>query len=345
MANDTKERLAQRRAQDHAQTVEAEMAARGAAIDEIGQKLGAPIDFSQGIPFGPPPAAKTGSTKAPVRPDVVIPKPPSHTRAEEEEQTKLEAEAERHNYEAAMRAAGVPVDAPVNPDDYRSKKPLPKRDTSRVAHKRPVHALLTQLRSEFGIGTEQKKPIDVKVAEHIWTFVPLTPDLIALAARAADSLSETLGEHALRAKQAAVCFSIVAVDSVPVWLMLGLDPGEHDNIDFPLLPRGPIRRNAAIALYSELTDGMKNRLLEALYEAYLAKVDRQGEVASYMSYEKTNHVVWVCSDPDCETKLTKPRHYNAENEELPYYCEIHGTELLEISTTKPRIDEELRPLV
>lgn len=345
MADPQKERLAQRRAQEHAQTVEAEMAARGAAVAEIGQKLGAPVDFSQGIPFGPPPAAKTGTSKAPVRPNVVIPKPPSHTRAEEEEQSRLEAESERENYNAALRAAGVPTDAPVNPDDFRSKKPLPKRDTSKVGHKRPVHPLLLQLRGEFGIGTEQKKPIDVKVAEHLWTFVPLTPDLIALAARAADSLSETLGEHALRAKQAAVCFSIVAVDSVPVWLMFGVDPTDQDNIEFPLIPKGPIRRTAAIALYSELTDGMKNRLLEALYEAYLAKVDPQGEVASYTSYEKTTHVVWVCSDPDCNQKLTEPRHYNADNEELPYYCKVHGTEMLEISTTKPRIDEELRPLV
>jgi hypothetical protein len=337
---DMKERLAQRRAQEHAQTVEAEMAARSSAIAEVGQKLGMPIDFSQGIPMGPP-QPKTGTVKEPVRQRIVIPKPPEVTRAEEEELSKQEAEAERVQYENDMRAAGIPVGPPPNPADFQSKKT--KREAV-VGRKKPPHPLLTQLRHEFGIGSDQKPPVDVKVADHVWTFVPLTPDLVSLAARAADSLAETIGEHSLRAKQAAVCFSIVAVDSVPVWLMLGLEPTDHDNVSFPLIPKGPIRQNAAVMLFGELTSGMKNRLMDALYEAYMAKVDPEGSVASYTSYEKTDHVVWVCVEPDCEHKFSKPRHYEGD-QELPYYCQIHGSVMIDVSTTKPRIDEDLRPLV
>ena len=328
----TKQTLADRRAAEHSKNLAEQMEMRAMAIDQIGTRLGAPVELDP-LPK-PPPAPKVGTTKSPPRNPHTVPRPPELTRAEEEQLTREEAEQERQQHVSAVRDSKTV--------GHQNHDHLPKRE--KLQNKKPAHPLLTQLRHEFGIGSDQKPPIDVRVADHVWTFVPLTPDFIALAARVGDSLSETTGEHALRTKQAAVCFAIVAVDSVPVWLMFGLEPGPNDNVDFPLLPKGPIRQSAAVLLYSELTGGLKNRLLEALYEAYVAKIDTDGSVASYMTYEKLDHVVWLCGTDECQYRIVRPRRYEGD-QELPYYCELHGTMLIDISTTKPRIDEDLRPLV
>jgi hypothetical protein len=342
MAADTQERLALRRAQGHAKTLEAQQEARNAAVSILGQPLGQPLDLNP----GPPPAARVGDFKAPPKSNISAPQHPLATQREEEEQSKREADADRQAYEDEMRTAGVPMPPAADPQQFQSRQATrPPRAPVKPGAKKPQHPLLQQLRHEFGIGSDEKPPLDVRVADHVWTFTPLTPDLIALAARAADSLSETASEHSLRAKQAAVCFSIVACDGVPIWMMLGLEPGSKDNVDFPLIPKGPIRRMAAIALYGELTDNLRNRLLEALYEAYTDKVDPEEEVASYMSYEAVDHVLWLCPEKDCEHKFHKPHRYDAQERELPYFCELHGTVMMDSATTRPRIDEDLRPLV
>jgi hypothetical protein len=337
MAADTKERLALKRAQEHAKALEDQMAARNAAVSVMGQSIGEPMDFRP----GPPPPARTGDVKAPPRSNLAAPVHPLISQKEEEEQSRIEAEAQKASYEQDMLDAGMPVRPAqqVNPASFGSRKPAAPQ---KLRAKKPQHPLLQQLRSEFGIGSDDKPPQDVRVADHTWTFVPLTPDLIALSARAADTLSETVSEHSLRAKQAIVCFSIIACDNVPIWEMLGLEPSDRDDVSYALIPKGPIRRQAAIGLYAELTDGMKNQLIERLWEAYKVKIDPEEAVASYTAYEATNHVLWACREPECEFQINKPRRYDAKERELPWHCIEHGTELFAVSESKPRVDEELQ---
>ncbi len=350
MASDSKERLSQARAEEHARNLEAGNLARQANAAEIGAKLGQTVDFSQGIPMGPPPTAAVGSNRVPQRPDLAIPKPPSQTRQEEIQQSQDEAEAEREAYNEAMREAGIPSNPVVDPAQFAARPQRPLKTAplkfsppqpARPQKKKLLHPLLTQLRSEFGIGDEAKPPIEVKVAEHSWTFVPLSPDMIATVSRWSDNLAETAGEHAVRTRQAAVCCSIVAVDGTPVWEMMGLTPLENDDTSFPLLPKGTLRQRAALSLFVELTDGMKNRLLDALIEAYLAKVDPEGSVAGYTAYEKVDHIVWVCPGENCEHKLVRP----PRPDDAPYHCEFHGLAMVNMSIIKPGIDEALSPLL
>lgn len=346
MSNDTKALLAKRRAEEHAKNIQEQMAQRAAAVEAFGATLGNPVDFSAGVPTGPAPAARTGTTKQAPPSSVYIPTPPPEEvdeDAEAQAQAQAQAEAEEADYAAAMAEAGKRP-KPVNPADFRSKKQPPLRKPLGLASKKPKHPLLAQLHTEFGLGIEENPAIDVQVADHKWSFVPLSPDLIALAARAADTMSETASEHNIRAKQAAVCFSVVAIDDIPTWEVLGLEPTERDDISQPRVPRGPLRQRAAVGLYGEMVSGLTNRLLDALYEAYMAKVDPAGRVKSYTAYEKQEHIVWVCREPDCTHQISRPRRYDDERNEQSYFCELHGAELFPVDSTKPRIDEDLGPL-
>jgi len=284
--------------------------------------------------MGPPPLPRTGTSRASERQPVHAPHPPRMSREEEAELTRAEAEAQQREYEADLELAGVP----------QPKPPVRKAPERLIQREKQQHPLLRQLRAEFGVGTADHAPVEVQAAEHRWTFIQLTPEMIAMAARMADVLSQTSSEHSIRLQQMSVCASIVAIDGTPVWKVMGIEPQKDDNIDDPMVPRGGIRMRAALALYGEIVDRMRNRLIDVLFEAYVAKVDRQGEVRGYGSYEKTSHVVWLCAEEGCQTKRLLPRRFNADNEELAYYCEVHGTALYDVATAPPRIDEQIDPL-
>jgi len=353
-----KQRRAERMAREHAEQTKATMDARSAALETLGDRIGLPLE-NRGVNLGPPNPPKAGSYTRPTPQPIDIPRPPTHSREEELQLSLEEAENERH-----MHHGRSSLDQQIPPDDDRPNQELSPRERrlrqmqvdglpmppqaiqQRMLRKKPVHPLLLQLRHEFGSGTSEKPTTDIKVADHTWSFMPLTPDLVATAARIADTISKTPTEHVIRSSQAAVALSIVAVDSIPVWMMFGLEPTLEDDVNFPLIPKGPIRRLAAVRLMTEL-DGLHNQLMSRLQEAYTDKIDTVGVAKAYSEYETTvEYVHWVCSDPDCAQEIQRPRKFDPEtNDELPYFCEIHGLEMIDAGTLHHRMEENLNPLL
>jgi hypothetical protein len=338
-------------AEDHVKQQEAVLAAAKQAAAQFGQQLGQPVDFSQGVdlaekrPMPAPPAP--GTVREPVRPNVPVPRPPEYDMREEAERAQREAEAQRTAHARALQDAGVPGPGfGPGPQDPGGPGGRPAGlDVQAVrSRKRPVHPLLAQLRHEFGVAGDQKPTVDVRVADHTWTFCQLTPDMIALAARMADTIAVTASEHGIRSQHAAVCCSVVAVDGVPVWQVVGEDPGPQDDVTFPLVPRGNIRQRAAVKFFAELIDGMKFRLVEALYEAYVAKVDRAESVRGYTSYEQVDHVTWVCTTLDCDHRIVRARRYRDDGTAVYPFCELHGSPMVDVAVTKPRVEGDTSPL-
>lgn len=355
-SSDPRAQRSQQAAEDHAKRQDQAIQAGRQAAQQFGQQFGAPVDFSKGVdlaekgrkgPAAPPPPVP-GTVREPERPHVATPRPPEYDMRDEEDRARREAEHQRAQHQQALRDAGVPgvpggftgLDAggpggPAGGPDVRQAV---------RTRKRPVHPLLAQLRQEFGVAGDQKPTVDVRVADHLWTFCQLTPDMIALAARMADTTAATASEHEIRAQHAAVCCSVVAIDGEPIWRVVGQDPGPQDDMSFPLLPRGPIRQQAAVRFFGELVDGMKFRLIEALYEAYVAKVDTADEVKGYTQYELVDHVTWVCSTLDCQHKIVRARRYHEDGTEQYPFCEVHGTPMVDVAVTKPRVQEDAGPL-
>ncbi len=338
---------AARKAAELASTVQQTMNARNAATSMVGERLGAPMDFTKGIPLGTP---QVGSQKAPNVPRVHTPMPPEEAFVDEERIRAAQAAAAKATasggrplsdagYEAMRNGDELPPEAPPPPPSNRRQ--APKIDP---IGKKPTHPLLKQLRSEFGLaGEDAKPPVEIQVAEHVWSFIQPTPDMIAFAAQLADTLASTATEHELRTQHAILTGSIVAVDGIPVWEMFGLEPGERDDVSKPLNPKGPIRRRAALMLFNELTEQHSNKLLEVLYEAYKAKVDVEGEALSYAFYESIKAVSWSCPVEGCGKKIYREVKQNESGEIMPYFCEDHGV-ALERSSPGTALSESLSPL-
>lgn len=339
------EQFSARKAAELAATVQQNMQSKQAATAMVGKALGAPMDFSKGIPLGNP---AVGTQKTANVPRVHTPRPPDEAFIDEERIRASQAAAAQaaaagaqplsdEEYEAMSNGTAPP---PAAPPASRSRQ-APKVEP---IGKKPAHPLLRQLRSEFGLaGEDAKAPVEVHVAEHVWSFIQPTPDMIAFAAQLADTMASTTTEHALRTQQAILTGSIVAVDGTPVWEIFGLEPGERDDVTQPLNPKGPIRRRAALMLFNELTEVHTNRLLDVLYEAYKAKVDVEGEALSYAFYESIKAVSWVCTVEGCGHKVYRETKQNEKGEVMPYFCENHGVPL-ERGAAGASLAESLSPL-
>jgi hypothetical protein len=197
-----------------------------------------------------------------------------------------------------------------------------------------------QLRIDLGLDTQ--KTIDLTVADHLWSFYPLTPEMTTLAMRIADMGSTETTERALLQQYAGVCCSIVAIDKTPLWEVFSIDPEMDDDISHPLVPKGRIRQRAALALLQELMTNSKLGVLQSLLEAYNDKVDPEGAVKGYTEYTTEKYYKFTCSVEGCDFHIVRSKRFDDSNRELAYYCELHGAILNDAPVTD--LKEGLSPL-
>lgn len=331
----TRELQARRLAEDQAAAAEAHMLAKAGAAN-------AQLNLPPGFVFPMPPIPSVGentSAKGQGRrgppPPVVAPEN-YHQIHEQEEQERL----------AMLRAAGVypPEESPSQEDSdssvtMRGNPPPVEPSRQQVRHQarqeakksaasRDAHPILRQLRADLGL--DNRSTIDVTVADHVWSFTPLTPEMTALAFRIAEIASTVDVEKALIQEYAAVCCSIVAIDHEPVWKVFDLAPEKGDDVTNPMHPKGRLRQRQSLTLLTELMTNMQIHVLAELMKAYDAEVDSSGEIRGY-TYYKNDHYKYICLVDGCEFNIHRPKRFDSDNKELPYYCEIHG-DALELAT-------------
>ena len=268
--------------------------------------------------FAIPPAPQVGEHTEGTFPNgkmpVIPPEDPTMSMQEimerraREDAEMLEAiEAQRKAAEAAPQGSVKPPSlGKVNP-----KATLP-----------PVNPILRQLRLDFGIDTQ--KTIDLKIADHVWSFYPLSPEMTTLALRIAEMGSDANTERMLLQQYAAVCCSVVAIDNEPLWKVFSIEVEKGDDISQPLNPKGRVRQRAALALLQELMTNSKLGVMQKLIEAYEAEVDPSGVVKGYTDYTSETYYRFTCPVKGCNIHIVRSKRFDDQNKELSYFCEQHG---------------------
>ena len=289
-------------------------------------------DFPPGFNVPPPPNVGEGSLQQPVYKNPIL----SETVVEEPSMEELIARREEEDavraQVAALRAAN------------KAAQPTPTQQASKPAVKPkkevPSHPILQQLRVDLGLDTQ--KTIDLTIADHKWSYYPLTPEMTTLAMRIADMGSTEPTERTLLQQYAGVCCSIVAIDGTPLWEVFSIEPEKDDDVSHPLVPKGRIRQRAALALLQELMTNSKLGVLQSLLEAYNDKVDPEGVVKGYTEYTTEKYYKFTCSVEGCDFHIVRSKRFDDANRELAYYCELHGAILNDAPVTD--LKEGLSPL-
>ncbi len=338
-------------AQFKANQLEATMRARNELVEAAQSMLGDKI----GIPAPP----RVGDFKAPEVKPVHVPLPPPEAFVDEaREKARAQAEADALEYEAQMRAfqqaGGQPVDnrdfviqrnsppqAPPKPPLLQAVAEKQQSQATPQAREKTPHPLLLALKKEFGLLPEET-PIKVQFADHVWSFSRLSPEMMLTVANIVGSIANTTIDIEQHMRQLAACSAIVAVDDVPLWQVVGIEP-EADLVKNPMFPASNVRKLASIRFYNSLHSEFDSKLLDEIERAYFNKVDAKFEVSSYLAYETgSKKTKWTCPVDGCDHIIFKERSVDAEGKYLPYFCEVHGAPMQD---EKPEdLREKLNPL-
>lgn len=317
-----------------------------AAIAALGSKR-------VGIPDSP----SVGSFKQPDVPRVHIPMPPKEAFLDEE-RNRLELERQKlHSqvtqpavsdaeYEAALRDVRAPTPEqaqlpgfPPNPQPRRTVIP---QDIT--IGRKGEHPLIKALKADFGIVQEADKPYEVKVAGHTWGMVKISPDMSLLAHEVARELADSALSLLTKTEHISTCASIVSLDGVPLWEVLGIEPKAEQLEHGKFLPAPSIRRLQTLRLYDFLNTTLEDSVIDQLTKAYKDKIDTSSLVLGYEAYEPETErrSEWFCEVEGCDHKLFKKKILAVDGTYKPFFCEVHGVPMKEVPSED--LKEALNPL-
>ncbi len=157
------------------------------------------------------------------------------------------------------------------------------------------HPMLKRLREDFGI--DQIPFEDININEHIFTLRVLDTASVTSALRFADTLSISPRENTVNLQIALISFAVLAVDSVPLWLMFEVPLGNDEKVIVegkeravfdPMNPPIRVRTIAATAFMDFLNLSATASLSEELWNAYNKNVDPKGSLKSLLGRVTVN---------------------------------------------------------
>jgi hypothetical protein len=234
--------------------------------------------------------------------------------------------------EMARSAASAVADAPPPPPPQTAK---PSRSR---ASRRPMSPLLEKLHKKFGLISEKVYDVDIFVDDATFKFslTKVPEDIVSWALQRARTRLVTDGDQAATEwfQLLFCCASIVAVDGEPLWqsYSIELNQAEQTQIEqcwsnVPNRVRKITATELSELLWSEIVPiGAK------LWEFYEAKVSPK--VKSSLDAEIDDLARFVCPIDGCATvEWLKPRE-DATGAVLPYYCKVHGVQLVETAVSR-----------
>ena len=332
----------------------AQSAARNAAASMgMASQVDAPVDFSQGIPVGPPQQAVPNTPPPPPAGEQIqhpgsqpppgassLPIPP-------------DLMAQIHAEEAQRAQQGMPPQAPPQqappqappgypPQGYPQQQSVPTQVTQQPpAQPKRDHPLLADLKRELGLRSEQYE--DFEVGGHLWKMSALSAGDAAMAARVADSLSGSPTEYNVRLNIAMACLAVVAIDDVPAFEVFGVTVPPTILVEDPLAPPQQIRLQAFFHLYDWVINDTKGGLGNRLWDIYSEEIDDKSFVSSYMDNRDKDIVTFKCPSQGCTHELSTAPEYEDGNMKPPF-CQHHGVLMQPVESVNPDRDGGNVPL-
>jgi hypothetical protein len=149
---------------------------------------------------------------------------------------------------------------------------------------------------------------------------------LATASRLADQLAVGQVETRLIYETAVVAHAVMAIDKVPTYQVFGVEPAPGVLVTNPLRPPRAVRYMTAGKLYDFIQDESRTQLGSKLYEAYLDKVDSNGEVRSYLDDPMNRKLTFRCTEQNCDHKITiAPKFKPGTRDMVLPFCIWHAT--------------------
>lgn len=215
----------------------------------------------------------------------------------------------------------APVAAPV----YQQPRPVPRQAPQAqrpVAPKVKHHPVFDSLLRDFGLHDEIK--FDVYKG-HKFSFRQYNAEQNTFCISLADSLSSSAMEYSERIRHSLVCVSLVAIDDVPVYEILGQTAADYG---FALPDRFAIPSKMSMLLVEPLRALFLEKFspnvimdLWAIYDrlfptAIVDQTDEEGEKWRFK-----------CPVKGCTHSIDAVPEIGSDGNPRPHFCPQHGTEL------------------
>jgi len=206
------------------------------------------------------------------------------------------------------------------------------------------HPVLMELRKDFGL--DAVKAIDVELAGHIWTMRVVPTALVGLAVSFSEGFSQSSIEYAMNLRLAMAACSIIAIDSVPTYIVFDVPIEPTMVIRDPLDPPYGIAYMAATRLIDFLhMENKRFTLGENLYDEYCLKLDQQSSISTLFKRRGFNdkRVRFRCPTPRCDQVYFELPEYidNDPTKLKPLYCRRHGVIMEAVSDEVSETDTAL----
>jgi hypothetical protein len=186
----------------------------------------------------------------------------------------------------------------------------------------PVHPVLAQLRSTFGMDSEEAKTYTSNIGGMNFTLQLVNGDRLAAATKLAESVDMSVAEFTIKMRRSIAAAAIFKVENVLL----------EDILDIPFNKLGKMlskkeRRQQAISTMYTMIMGEEGKWMELgdeIYNAYQVHLEPYSSITHSTSADH-NQMQYQCPVTDC-TETFKAAAAGK------YFCRVHGAELKLVNT-------------
>lgn len=255
--------------------------------------------------------------------------PLTPTMAEKQTEDELMQEALAHAPLAPSMAFDRPP--PQQPQQEYADYEAPKRprvqnvtQQKKQSEDKETAVVLNRLKEQFGL--RRLPPYILKIGDFTFRLQAINKLRLSFAAGIADMLT-LYNEEFKRVFDTALsaCY-VTHIDDTPLWMAMGITPGNNVAISDPDEPPMAIQKMAHARFFDFLHQESYDTLSDAIVRAYDENIEPHARVVNKLiSMDANGRSSFVCPEPTC-------KYETQEVSDGTYFCKYHGVQMVPKST-------------
>lgn len=258
--------------------------------------------------------------------------PLTPTMAEKQSEEDLMKEALAHAPLAPSMTfdkSAPPQQRPSAQQEYEDYDP-PKRQArvqnvqKKQAEEKETSIVLNRLKEQFGL--RRLPPHILKIGDFTFRLQAINKLRLSFAAGIADMLTLYNEEFKRVFDTALAACYVTHIDDTPLWMAMGITPGNNVAISDPDEPPMSIQKMAHARFFDFLHQESYDTLSDAIVRAYDENIEPHARVVNKLiSMDVEGRSSFVCPEPTC-------KYETQEASEGTYFCKYHGVQMVPKTT-------------
>jgi hypothetical protein len=208
--------------------------------------------------------------------------------------------------------------------DYDAPKRVVQAQRKQQSQDKETAVVLNRLKEQFGL--RRLPPYILKIGDFTFQLQAINKQRLSFAAGIADLLT-MYNEEFKRVFDTALAASYVThIDDTPLWIAMGVTPGNNVAISDPDAPPLSISKMAHARFFDFLHLESYDTLSDAIVRAYDENIEPHARVVNKLiSMDADGRASFVCPETAC-------KYETQEVSDGTYFCKYHGVQLVPKTT-------------